>query len=512
MARMTGGEALVKTLRREGTRVVFGLPGVQLYGVMAALREEKAVRFIATRHEQAIGYMADGYARAGGGYGVGLVVPGPGLLNTTAGLSTAYAASSPVLMISGQVPRANIGRDVGVLHEVNDQLDAIAPVTKWRKRVVEIRDVPEAVQDAVRQLKTGRPRPVEIELPPETMEDEAEVELLDPLLVVRAGASAHDVERAVSLLLASSRPVIYAGGGVHGAGAHQAVADVAEYLQAGVVPSARGQGARRGHQHPSLAAALYPPNPPQKNPPEAGVRRAADPGAAGVDHAIAPQRRSRGRHRRGGHDADRLLHPALLARVSATHVPDVVLFGQPRLRLPDGARREGRLPRPSGRRHLGGRWVPLQRAGAGDRGAVRHQRDRARLQRQRVRQRGARPRRGLGRQLRRRAHEPRFHEAGRRLRRGRDAGRYPDRRGRARHEGAHARAAGSDRNPGGPDAEARVLSAAAQADAQLIETRSSSIGGGRHADKRAKLRRGRGLGAASVRLRAPRRRGRGGGR
>ena len=258
MARMTGGEALVKTLRREGTRVVFGLPGVQLYGVMAALREEKAVRFIATRHEQAIGYMADGYARAGGGYGVGLVVPGPGLLNTTAGLSTAYAASSPVLMISGQVPRANIGKDVGVLHEVNDQLDAIAPVTKWRKRVVEIRDVPAAVQDAVRQLKTGRPRPVEIELPPETMEDEDEVELLDPLLVVRAGASAHDVERAVSLLLASSRPVIYAGGGVHGAGAHQAVADVAEYLQAGVVQSAEGKGAVSDHNDLSLGASIYP--------------------------------------------------------------------------------------------------------------------------------------------------------------------------------------------------------------------------------------------------------------
>src|ERR1043166_4010852 len=241
MARMTGGEALVKTLRREGTRVVFGLPGVQLYGVMAALREEKAVRFIATRHEQAIGYMADGYARAGGGYGVGLVVPGPGLLNTTAGLSTAYAASSPVLMISGQVPRANIGKDVGVLHEVNDQLDAIAPVTKWRKRVVEIRDVPAAVQDAVRQLKTGRPRPVEIELPPETMEDEDEVELLDPLLVGRAGG----------------RPVIYAGGGVHGAGAHQAVADVAEYLQAGVVQSAEGKGAVSDHNDLSLGAAVY---------------------------------------------------------------------------------------------------------------------------------------------------------------------------------------------------------------------------------------------------------------
>src|SRR5215470_222133 len=152
MTRMTGGEALVKTLQREGTRVVFGLPGVQLYGVMAALRDEKSIRFIATRHEQAVGYMADGYARAGGTYGVGLVVPGPGLLNTTAGLSTAYAASSPVLMISGQVPRHQIGKDIGVLHEVNDQLDAIAPITKWRKRVVEIRDIPTVAQEAVRQL------------------------------------------------------------------------------------------------------------------------------------------------------------------------------------------------------------------------------------------------------------------------------------------------------------------------------------------------------------------------
>src|SRR3989442_11706016 len=245
MARMTGGEALVKTLRREGTRVVFGLPGVQLYGVMAALREEKAVRFIATRHEQAIGYMADGYARAGGGYGVGLVVPGPGLLNTTAGLSTAYAASSPVLMISGQGPRANIGKDVGVLHEVNDQLDAIAPVTKWRKRVVEIRDVPAAVQEAVRQLTTGRPRPVEIEMSPETMEDEDEVELLDPLRIARPAASAHDIERAESLLLASAPPLTQAGGGVHRARAPQAGAHVPEDLQAGGPPAAPSEGRAR---------------------------------------------------------------------------------------------------------------------------------------------------------------------------------------------------------------------------------------------------------------------------
>src|SRR5262244_4183036 len=101
MARMTGGEALVQSLYREEVRVVFGLPGVQLYGVMAALRDEPRIRFITTRHEQATSYMADGYARAGGGIGTALVVPGPGLQNASAGIGTAYAASSPILVVSG---------------------------------------------------------------------------------------------------------------------------------------------------------------------------------------------------------------------------------------------------------------------------------------------------------------------------------------------------------------------------------------------------------------------------
>ena len=113
MARMTGGEALVKQLHREGVRVVFGLPGVQLYGVMAALREEPGIRFITTRHEQATSYMADGYARAGGAFGTALVVPGPGLLNAAAGLATAYSASSPVLMRSARCPGTSSGRTSG---------------------------------------------------------------------------------------------------------------------------------------------------------------------------------------------------------------------------------------------------------------------------------------------------------------------------------------------------------------------------------------------------------------
>ena len=261
MARMTGGEALVKQLYHEGIRVVFGLPGVQLYGAMAALREEPRIRFIQTRHEQATSYMADGYARAGGGVGTALVVPGPGLLNASAGLSTAYSASSPVFMISGQVPKNQIGKDIGVLHEVNDQLECIRPVTKWRRRVLEVADVPAAVRAAMHQLTTGRPRPVEIEMPPETMEEEGEAVLIDPARPLRPAAAAADVSRAVELLVAAQRPVIYAGGGAVYGGASESLTALAEYLQAGVITSAEGKGAISDHSDLSLGATVWPNSP-----------------------------------------------------------------------------------------------------------------------------------------------------------------------------------------------------------------------------------------------------------
>ena len=105
MAKMTGGEAFAKSLYREGVRVIFGLPGVQLYGLLDGLAKEPGIRFINTRHEQATTYMADGYARAGGDIGTALVVPGPGLQNASAGIGTAYSASSPVLVLAGQVER-----------------------------------------------------------------------------------------------------------------------------------------------------------------------------------------------------------------------------------------------------------------------------------------------------------------------------------------------------------------------------------------------------------------------
>jgi acetolactate synthase-1/2/3 large subunit len=262
MARMTGGEALARQLVREGVKIVFGLPGVQLYGALAGLRDE-GVRFITTRHEQATTYMADGYARAGGagGFGTALVVPGPGLYNAAAGLSTAFSASSPVLMLCGQVPKRYIGRDVGVLHEVNDQMDAIAPVTKWRRRVLEVADVPGAVRAAVRQLRTGRPRPVHLEFPPEVLEEEGEATLLPPAEGERTAAPEADIARAAQMLLAAQRPVIYAGGGAVTGNAHEALVAIAEHLQAGIATTAEGKGVVSDANDLSLGAGLWPKNP-----------------------------------------------------------------------------------------------------------------------------------------------------------------------------------------------------------------------------------------------------------
>jgi acetolactate synthase-1/2/3 large subunit len=261
MAKMTGGEALAKTLAREGVRVVFGLPGVQLYGVVAGLRDEPGMRVITTRHEQATTYMADGYARAGGDVGTALVVPGPGLFNAAAGLSTAYACSSPVLLIAGQIPKAFLGKQVGVLHEVTDQLDALRSVTKWRRTVLEPAEIPGVVREAFVQLRTGRPRPVAIEVPPDSLEQEAEIELLPPSVVARDAASPADVDRAARMLLAAERPLIYAGGGVHASGASAALTAVADHLQAGVVVTAEGKGAVSDATDLSLGAGLWRESP-----------------------------------------------------------------------------------------------------------------------------------------------------------------------------------------------------------------------------------------------------------
>ena len=214
MAEMTGGQALAKSLYREGVRVIFGLPGAQLYYATDALFDEPGIRWISTRNEQATTFMADGYARAGGGIGTAMVVPGPGVLNATSGLSTAYSASSPVLLVAGQIPRDLIGVNRGMLHEIDDQLEAVKSVTKWAARVVNAGDVPSAVHEAFRQLNTGRPRPVEVEIPPDTLAEALDIELLEPAMHSPVDPPSDQIAEAARLLAESDgKVVIWAGGG-----------------------------------------------------------------------------------------------------------------------------------------------------------------------------------------------------------------------------------------------------------------------------------------------------------
>ncbi len=241
--KMSGGEALVRSLAREGVEVVFGIPGIQTYGVSAALRDEPGIRMITTRHEQASTYMADGYARASGKPGVALVVPGTGVYNAASGLATAYSRSSQVLLIAGQIPRGAIGKNLGGVHEILDQADVVRPVTKWRGQVLTPRDVPDAVSEAFRQLRTGRPRPVYIELPPEAVVEKDEVTLLDPTPVARTVPSPSQLQSAAQVIADARLPLIFAGGGVARSNAEQALVDLVEATNIPVITSGGGKGA-----------------------------------------------------------------------------------------------------------------------------------------------------------------------------------------------------------------------------------------------------------------------------
>jgi acetolactate synthase I/II/III large subunit len=242
VAELTGGQALVQSLKRHGVDTMFVLPGVQLDNTFDALYDEQdSIKLYHTRHEQATSYMADGYARTTGKPGVCLVVPGPGLLNAMAGLSTAYACNAPVLCISGQIQSNLIGVGRGMLHEIPNQLEMMASVTKWASRIDRPEDAPSLVQEAFRQMLSGRQRPVELEMAPDIMGLKAEVELTDPANIENPQGDPDKLEAAAKALAGSKRPVIFVGGGIFGA--TEELLALAEMLQAPVVMSSNGKGA-----------------------------------------------------------------------------------------------------------------------------------------------------------------------------------------------------------------------------------------------------------------------------
>jgi acetolactate synthase I/II/III large subunit len=244
MTTISGADALLQQLLRNGVDTIFGLPGGQLDHFFDSMfRNREYVRFVGSRHEQGAAYMAFGYARSTGRPGVYTVVPGPGVLNTTAALCSAYATNEPVLCLTGQIPSEAIGRGIGYLHELPDQLATLRSLTRWADRAMRPEDAPALVNQAFTRMLSGRRGPVSLEMPMDVMGRQATVKLLgaaalDPPPPVDLDA----VDRAAALLIAAERPMIVVGGGA--VGAPDEVRDLAELLQAPVVAFRNGRGGR----------------------------------------------------------------------------------------------------------------------------------------------------------------------------------------------------------------------------------------------------------------------------
>ncbi|MCO5220597.1 MAG: thiamine pyrophosphate-binding protein [Thermomicrobiales bacterium] len=241
---MTGGEAAVETLKRNGVDTVFGLPGVQLDGLFNAFYENKdSIRVIHTRHEQATAYMADGYARVTGKEGVCVVVPGPGVMNASAALATAYACNSSVLCLTGQIRSDMIGVGVGLLHEIPDQLGMARSFSKFQKRANTPAEVPAALEQAIAATRTGRPRPTYVEVPPDIFFASGEVEIGSAVgKRSRSGGDPDLIARAAEALSSARNPLIYAGGGVLLANAGEELIELARMIQAPIIVSRNGKG------------------------------------------------------------------------------------------------------------------------------------------------------------------------------------------------------------------------------------------------------------------------------
>ncbi len=243
MTTVTGAQALVRQLIAEGVDTIFALPGVQIMAAFDAFHEYRDdIRLVHVRHEQATTYMADGYAKATGKVGVAMAVPGPGAINAGSGLGTAYATSTPVLLISGQIDSQSLGRREGQLHEVEDQLDVFRPLTKWVHRVTRVEDVPGAVHEAFKQLKTGRPRPVELEIPPDTLAATGEAETIPAEDYPPQAAAADEIAQAADILASAERPAILVGGGARISGAGDEALQLADFLQAPLMGTQDSKG------------------------------------------------------------------------------------------------------------------------------------------------------------------------------------------------------------------------------------------------------------------------------
>ncbi len=239
---MTGAQILIECLKREGVEVMFGYPG----GVVLPLFDklyDAPIKFILVRHEQAAAHAADGYARATGKVGVCLATSGPGATNLVTGIATAFMDSIPMVAITGQVKTFLIGSDA---FQEADITGITRPITKHNYLVKDVKDLALIVREAFHIASTGRPGPVLIDLPVDVQMQEADFvwpEAVD-IRSYKPTYSGHpgQIKKAARFIAESKKPIIYAGGGIISSGAHLALRELAQKIEAPVTMTLMGLG------------------------------------------------------------------------------------------------------------------------------------------------------------------------------------------------------------------------------------------------------------------------------
>ena len=244
--KLSGAEALMRSLQDEGIELVFGYPGGASLHIYDALFKQQAVQHVLVRHEQGAVHAADGYARSTGKPGVVFVTSGPGATNAVTGLATSYMDSTPVIVISSQVKAHLIGTDS---FQETDMIGVSRPIVKHSFLVQKAEDIPTTIKKAFHIATTGRPGPVVIDIPKSVTDPDYKFDYSYPKDVdirsykpVEEGHSGQ-IRKAAKLLLTSERPVIYAGGGVVQNDASEELIELVNFLNFPVTNTLMGLGA-----------------------------------------------------------------------------------------------------------------------------------------------------------------------------------------------------------------------------------------------------------------------------
>jgi thiamine pyrophosphate-dependent acetolactate synthase large subunit-like protein len=237
--RMKAGEAVVELLRQEGVSKIFGIVGSSFLDILDPLYDRDDIEFVGVRHEQGAALMADGFSRISGAPSVCLATNGPGVLNLTYGIASAYVAHSPVVVLAPSASREHQNRDST---QEFDQVSLFRPITKASFQVNTIERLPDALRQAFRVAMSGKMGPVLLDIPRDLMPgSEVELDLLSPNTYrtgqTRSRGDRNLIDRAASALLSARRPVVLAGGGIEWSMASQEVTQLAELLGAAIVTS-----------------------------------------------------------------------------------------------------------------------------------------------------------------------------------------------------------------------------------------------------------------------------------